>query len=548
MTAGAQTFAVSPLYTVLDEAVARYRHKYAIDFMDRRWTYEQLGDLVDQAARGFRQLGVKPGVKVGLCLPNTPYSVICFYAILKAGGTVVNYSPLYVERELRHQALDSETTIMVTLDVEKVYPKVASLLGETSVKTIVVCSLADVLPPLKSLLYRLFKRKERSTIPNDGRHVSFASLMANGAPFALDNLDPLTSIAVLQYTGGTTGVPKGAMLTHANLTANTAQSLDWLSGSASGDDRMMCVLPLFHIFALTVAMNVGLAIGAEMILVPRFEVNEFLEILLRKRPTYFPGVPTLYTAILNAVGDKPVDFSFIRVCMSGGAPLPVELATRFEALSGCKMVEGYGLTETSPVATGNSFSGATVKGSCGMPVGGTRIEIRSLTDATVAVPIGENGEVVIFGPQVMAGYWKNPEATAKTMIDGGLRTGDIGHLDATGYLYLVDRIKDMILCGGFNVYPRTIEEALYRHPAVAEAAVIGIDDPYRGQSPKAFVRLRDGMTVTVEELKAFLTDHLSPIEMPKVYEFRAELPKTAVGKLSKKELIEEEKAKNQRAA
>lgn len=529
--------------TILDQAVARFGGQCAIDFLGKRYTYAELGDLVDHAARGFQQLGVRKGVRVGLCLPNTPYFVICYYAVLKAGGIVVNYNPLYVERELKHQIQDSGTTIMVTLDLKQIYPKVAAMLDETCLERVVVCSMSGILPSVKSLLFSVLKRSEMADVPEDLHHVPFERLLANGGNPRAVEIQPLTDVAVLQYTGGTTGVPKGAMLTHANLTANAQQLLRWIPGMSVGQERMLGVLPLFHVFAMTVVMNLGISLGCELILVPRFELRQVLKLIARKRPTLFPGVPTIYTAINAAAATETFDLSSIRYCISGGAPLPVEVRTRFEELTGCKLVEGYGLSESSPVVTCNPLVGDAPLGSIGLPLDETIVEVRLPTDPSKILGIGERGEICVRGPQVMAGYWQRPEDTAQVFVDGALRTGDIGLRDKDGFLFLVDRIKDVILCGGFNVYPRMIEEALYQHPAVAEAVVIGIPDAYRGQAPKAFVRLREGAVAEPEEIKAFLADQISRIEMPKSIEIRDELPKTMIGKLSKKELVAEEMAR-----
>ena len=536
-----------PVSAILDQAVARYPEQSAIDFLGKRTTYGELGDLVERAARGFQQLGVRKGVRVGLCLPNTPYFVICYYAVLKAGGIVVNYNPLYVERELKHQITDSGTTIMVTLDLRQIYPKVAAMLEETCLERVVVCRMSAILPPVKSVLFSVLKRSEMAEVPEDLRHVPFERLVANEGKPRPVQIDPGTDVAVLQYTGGTTGVPKGAMLTHANLTANSEQIRRWMPEILAGQERVLGVLPLFHVFAMTVVMNLGITIGAELLLVPRFDLQQVLKLIGKRRPTLFPGVPTIYTAINNAAGHGGFDLSSIRYCISGGAPLPVEVRTRFEELTGCRLVEGYGLSESSPVVTCNPIDGVIKAASIGIPLDETVVEVRSTVDPTQVLGVGERGEICVRGPQVMAGYWQRPDDTANVFVDGALRTGDVGYRDEDGYLFLVDRIKDVILCGGFNVYPRVIEEALYLHPAVAEAVVIGIPDPYRGQAPKAFVRLREGAEADPDDIKAFLATQVSRIEMPKSVEIRDELPKTMIGKLSKKELVAEEQARAQEA-
>ncbi|HYH36700.1 MAG TPA: long-chain fatty acid--CoA ligase [Azospirillum sp.] len=530
---------------LFDAAAARFAARPCLDFLGRRYTYAEVADLVNRAAKGFQALGVGPGSKVGLCLPNTPYYVVCYFAVLKAGGTVVNYNPLYVERELAHQIEDSETDLMVTLDVKQVYPRVGAMLGTTRLKRIVVCRMDGILPTVKGWLFKVLKRSELANIPVDDTHVPFDVLLANDGKVRPVAVDPRTAIAVLQYTGGTTGVPKGAMLTHANLTANVQQVSAWFPGVKFGEERMLAALPFFHVFAMTVVMNLGLAAGVELILLPRFDVAQVLKTIAKRRPTLFPGVPTMYKALLGHPDLAKYPLTSIRYCLSGGAPLALELKRQFESVTGCVLVEGYGLSECSPVSSANPLTGVNKEGSIGMPLPGAVMEIRSLEDPAKPLPIGEKGEVVIAGPHVMAGYWKRPDDTAQTIVGGFLRTGDVGIMDEDGYIFLMDRLKDLIICGGYNVYPRVIEEAVYLHPEVEAVTVIGIPDDYRGQSPKAFVQRRKGSTLTAEALKEFLADKLSRIEMPKHIEFRDELPKTAIGKLSKKELIAEEKQKRE---
>ncbi|MFG1464361.1 long-chain fatty acid--CoA ligase [Xanthobacter sp. DSM 24535] len=535
-----------PVTDLLEVSVAEYGAHTALNFMGRKWTYTQLGAMVEAAAAGLQRLGVGKDTRVGLCLPNTPYSVIFYYAVLRAGGIVVNFSPLYVERELANQIRDSGTTIMVVPDLKVIHSRVAAVAEESGLKTIVVCPFAHILPWLKGLLFTLLKRKDMAQFSReDGRHLRYQDLVRGVGRPAPVSIDAQNDIAVLQYTGGTTGLPKGAMLTHANVTANARQVMAHVNCLEAGGEKMLGVLPLFHIFAMTTVMNIPIATGAEIILVPRFHLTDLLDTITRERPTVFPGVPTIYTAINNAPGLSKYDLSSLRFCISGGAPLPGEVRHRFEELSGCKLVEGYGLSETSPVLASNPPLGVIKDGSVGTVLPGTTIEIRDLADPKRLMPVGERGEVCARGPQVMAGYWNRPEETANAFVDGAFRTGDVGYFDADGYLFLVDRIKDLILCGGYNVYPRVIEEALYLHPAVGECVVIAVADAYRGQSPKAFVTLRAGMEATPEELLAFLATQVSKIEMPKAVEIRDSLPKTLVGKLSKKELVEEERRKDQ---
>jgi long-chain acyl-CoA synthetase len=459
-----------------------------------------------------------------LFLPNCPQFVICFFAALKAGATVISYSPLYAEDEIRNQINDSGTEIMITLDLEVLYPKIAKMVGTTTLRQLVVGTMQEVLPFPKSLLFPLVKRGDIAK--TSGAHeTSFADLIANdGNPTPVE-LDP-SDLAVLQYTGGTTGVPKGAMLSHANLYANAHQAMLWLEGVELGKERMMGVLPFFHIFALSVVMNLALLIGGAIIMHPRFELEAVLKDIVKRRPTLLPGVPTMYAAINNSPLTQGVDVASIKYCVSGGAPLPVEVKQRFEGITGCTVIEGYGLTETSPIAAA------------------TTITIVDRDDRSKEMPQGEKGEVCISGPQVMSGYWNQPAETENTLVNGRLHTGDIGYMDEHGYTFLIDRIKDLILVGGFNVFPRVVEEAIYQHTAVAEVTVVGLPDDIKGQRIKAFVKLADGAALTAEELQEFLSSKIGKHEMPKDIEFRDELPKTLVGKLSKKELVAEEAAKS----
>lgn len=528
---------------LFDEAAAKFGARPCIDFLGKTYSYAEIADLVARAAKGFQALGVGKGTRVGLCLPNTPYAVICYFAILRAGGTVVNFNPLYAPRELVHQIEDSGTHIMVTLDIAEIFDKVHRLLHESGLGRIVVCPMAGILPGVKKALFSLLKRGDLAKVPADDRHIPFARLIDNDGAPAPVAIAPAEDIAVLQYTGGTTGVPKGAMLTHANLTANTDQVRHWFVGMRPGEESLLGVLPLFHVFAMTTVMNFGISIGAEMILLPRFELKQLLKTVVSRKPTLFPAVPTIFNAISTAPETARFDLSSIKYCISGGAPLPIEVKRSFEALTGCVVVEGYGLTESSPVAVCNPLTGVNKPGSIGIPLPGTAVEIRDLEDRRKRMPQGERGEVCLLGPQVMKGYWGKPDETADTLVDGRLHTGDVGYMDEDGYTFLVDRIKDLILSGGYNVYPRNIEEAIYLHPSVAETIVIGIPDEYRGQSAKAFVTLRPGEELTEADLMEFLDDKLSPIEMPDEIEFRDELPKTMIGKLSKKELVEEEAVK-----
>ena len=528
-----------PLYKLLDDAANAYPDNPCLDFLGKSYSYRQVQDLVNRFARGLQKAGFSKGDRIGLFLPNCPFYVIAYFGILKAGGTVVNFNPLYVDHEIVKQMTDSGAIAMVTLDMPMMYDKLVAMFGRTQLKRLIVCRLADALPTLQKLLYPIVKAKDVARYPDDERHLRFDRLIADAAPPEPVFCNPTQDVAVLQYTGGTTGVPKGAMLTHANLYANALQAGLWFPGAQMGRERMLGVLPLFHVFAMTSVMNMILWKAGEIILLPRFELDQVLKIINDKKPTLFPAVPTIYTAINNHPRREKYDLSSIKFCISGGAPLPVDVKLKFEQVTGCKLVEGYGLSESSPVATCNPVEGPNKPGSIGLPMPQTMIDIMSLDDRDKPVARGDRGEICIRGPQVMKGYWNRPDESADALAGGRLHTGDVGYMDEEGYIFIVDRIKDLILAGGYNVYPRNVEEAIYQHPAVHECIVLGVPDTYRGQTVKAYIALKGGQSLTAEELRDFLQDKLSPIEMPKQVEFRDALPKTMIGKLSRKALLDE---------
>jgi long-chain acyl-CoA synthetase len=534
--------------SLLDKAAASWPQKVAIDFYDKTLTFAALHELASRAAKGLQALGVGPGVNVGLHLPNTPHYVICFFGVLMAGGRVANFSPLAAPRELERQIVDAEVKVMITLGITTLYPQIAALNGTAQFDTLVVCHLEDFLP---EPMVRAFVGPAVQRIAGAGRELDYSALIANDGAYTRHPHGPLEDeVAVLQYTGGTTGEPKGAMLTHANFAAVLDAYSYWTSASLeSGDDRALVVLPLFHIYGLSFLMLLAVRTGTQMIMHMRFDADRALADIARKKVTLFCGVPTMYTALINHPKIKEFDLSSLHVCASGGAPLPVEVLQQFKELTGITPREGYGLTETAPLGTLQVNDGAPRPGSVGLPAPHTIIEVVDIETGSQLMPPGAKGEICFRGPQVMKGYWKKPEATAEAFRGGRFHTGDIGFIDEDGFVTLVDRKKDMILSGGFNVFPRNIEEAIYEHPAVAEVTVIGIPDSYRGQSAKAFIALKPGQPAfTFDELKAFLTERLAKYEMPTEMEIRASLPRTPVGKLSKKELVAEELAKRKAAA
>ncbi len=538
---------LSAVQDILTGSAKRWPSNPALEFMGHRITFAEFDGLVNRAAKGFQALGVKPGVHVGLFLPNSPHYPIAFFGVLRAGGVVVNYSPLDAEKVLEHKVDDSETDILVTLDLAALYPQMSGLLGKTRIRHLVIGDLAEFSAHPTGVRAHLTAAKQLADVTPDPRHVSFAQLLDNdGLPHPYPVGDPAEAIAVLQYTGGTTGRPKGAILTHANLTAAVEQALQGTkSVLIPGAERVLGVLPPFHIYALTVVMLLGVRLGAEVVLLVRFDPEAAMKEIEAKKISLFPGVPTMFVALLHHPAAKHADLRSLKSCTSGGAPLPLEVQHAFERFSGCRLAEGWGMTETAAIGTFTPVPGKQKAGSCGVPQPGIDFKFLSIADSKTYVAQGERGEICLSGPNIMSGYWKNPQATADVMTaDGYMRTGDVGYMDEDGYIFIVDRTKDMILSGGFNVYPRNIEEAIYQHPAVEAVSVIGVDDPYRGQAAKAFIKLKPGATaMSLDEMKGFLKDKLGKHEMIAAMEIRPDLPRTLVGKLSKKELYEEEAKK-----
>ena len=541
-----QNFEPVAMADLLAASVSRHRDRPCTNFLGKKLTYGEIGRLVDRTAAGLQRLGVKRGTKVGLVMPNCPTFIIYYYATLKAGGTIINYNPLYTLDELKFQVADSDTELMVTLDLRVLFDKVEGLMAAGTLKRAIVASFPALLPAAKSVLFRLFRGKELAHPTQSSAAANIvldADVPADPATLRAPVIDPDEDVAVLQYTGGTTGTPKGAMLTHANISINCQQGAAWATNLKEGEERALAALPFFHVFAMTAVMNFSLQEGAELVIMPRFVLDDAMKLIDKAKPTVMPGVPTMFNAMLNHPKLATFDLSSLKYCVSGGAALPVEVKEKFERLTGCKVVEGYGLSEASPSVTCNPVEGPVKAGSIGQPLPGTIVSLRDLADPTKEVPLGEKGEICVKGPQVMKGYWKRPEETANQFVGDFLRTGDVGIMDAEGFIFIVDRIKDLIICSGYNVYPRRIEEAVYEHPAVEEVTVIGIKDEYRGEAPKAFIKLKAGMTATEADILKHLESKLSKIEMPKEIEFRAELPKTMIGKLSKKELKAEEAAR-----
>lgn len=539
----AEIFPPLPVFALMDQARERYGERPAFDFFGKKWNWAQIADLSERFAAGLQRLGVGPGARVGLFLPNTPYYLVAYYAILRVGAIVVNYNSLYAERELRGQIEDSGTSLMITLDLKMLYDKTHAMLHGSRLEKTIVCRFTDILPFPKNHLFRLLKGKDIAEIePHEGRVLWFDSILAEeGAKPAPVAVDPARDIALLQYTGGTTGIPKGAALTHHNVAVNAEQCARWFFDAKPGQERMLGVLPFFHVFAMTAVMNLSVRLGFEIIATPRFDLEETLRLIHKKKPHYFPAVPAIYNAINTHPNIKKYDLSSLRYCISGGAPLPVEVKKSFERNTGCTLVEGYGLTEASPVVCVNPIRGENRAGSIGLPLPGTELRVVAQEGGRTPSAHGERGELCVRGPQVMAGYWNRPDETEKVLIEGWLHTGDIAVLDEDGYVYIVDRLKDMIITNGYNVYPRNVEEAVYLHPSVEECIVAGVPDKARGEAVKIWIKLKTGRRMTAEDLREFLMDKLSPMEIPRQVEFRDKpLPRTLIGKLSRKDILAEE--------
>ena len=536
-----QAYAPLSMPALFAQSVAVHGPRPLVDFMGRQFSYAALYAEAQAFAAGLQRLGIAKGDRIGLYLPNVPIYVSAYYGAMIAGATVVNFSPLYTVDELAAQVADSGTRLLVTVDVASLLPTALKVLEGSALEMLVVGSLAEMLPWLKSAALRLVGRKALAPIPAAPDVLRWRDVLDTAMPQEVA-LDPEHDLALLQYTGGTTGTPKGAMLTHQNLTANARQivAIDPHSGDR---DMIMGVLPLFHVFANATVLNRTVANGGCIAMLPRFDAGQALKAIERTKATAMPGVPTMYQALLDHPRLSKTDFSSLRVCISGGAPLPAPVKARFEAATGARLVEGYGLTESSGVATTNPYEGDDRTGTIGQPLPATRLRLLDKEDPTRDAPQGEPGELAVSGPQVMQGYWQRPDAAAEAFAirDGErwLRTGDVAVFDAQGYARIVDRIKDMIAVGGFKVFPSQVEAVLVQHPAVKEALVIGVTDPYRGESPRAFVTLSEGTTISGDALMDWLNARLGKHERVDAVMVRAVLPKTMIGKLDRKALREE---------
>ncbi len=533
-----QSFAPLAMTSLFEASVAANPTAPLVDFYGRIYTYAAMLAEARAFAAGLQAIGVAKGDRVGLFLPNVPIYIPAYFGAMLAGATVVNFSPLYTAGELEVQVADSGTRVLVSLDVPALLPTAVQVLRESALERLIVGRLARMLPRLQGIGLRLFKRKDLTPVPVAPDICEWHDMLSRNPPRPVA-IDPEHDLALLQYTGGTTGTPKGAMLTHQNLSANARQIVA-VDPHSHERDMIVGVLPFFHVFANACVLNRTVLDGGCIAMLPRFDAVQCLKTIARTRATSMPGVPTMYQALLDHPDIGKTDFTSLLVCISGGAPLPAPVKQRFEAVTGANLVEGYGLTETSGVVSSNAFEGEDRPGSIGHPFPGTRLRLLDKEDPAQDAPPGEPGELAIQGPQVMQGYWNRPEAAAEafaTRDDGRwLRTGDIAEIDDQGYVRIVDRSKDMIAVGGFKVFPSQVEAVLLQHPAVKEALVIGVPDPYRGEAPRAFVTLTGTEDTTGEALRDWLNARLGKHERVDAVVLRDSLPKTMVGKLDRKAL------------
>jgi long-chain acyl-CoA synthetase len=548
-----------PLQQLLVDSAQKYPANVALRFVlkylplglkiQSTLTYRQLDEATDRFAVALQRLGVRKGDRVSIMLPNVPQQVIAYFGIIKAGAIVVNTNPTYTPRELQHQLQDSGAETMVVLS--GLYERLAQIRDQTQVKNVII---ADIPESLSWPFSRLVEKQVRASgimrdVPGAPGIQRFYELLkgASGKPTPTPTAPD--DVVLFQYSGGTTGTPKAAMLTHRNLVSNAAQMQAWFVAAEAGKEKVLGALPFFHVYGMTVAMLFALSTGAELIITPDpRNINLILEIIHNERVTLYPGVPAMYVGLINHPKVKEYNLRSVKACLSGGAALPIEVAQQFKSITGGSLVEGFGMTESSPVATANPINGEVRIGSIGLPVPNTEVCVVSLDpspDGTYPpLPVGQEGELLLRGPQVMKGYWNRPDETGNTINrEGWLHTGDIAKMDEDGYLYIVDRKKDLIIASGYNVVPREVEEVLFMHPAVREAAVAGVPDPKRGETVKAYVVLKEGQSVKEEEIRAFCKENLAPYKVPALIEFRDDLPKSQVGKVLRRLLVEEEKAK-----
>jgi long-chain acyl-CoA synthetase len=536
--------------TTMPQALARSAQKYAeniaLIFMGKKISYATLDRMVNRFAKALRALGVKKGDTVALVLPNIPQVVIANYATWRIGAVAALNNPLYTERELQYQLDDSDATIVITLDL--LLPRILNIKPNTKIRHIITCHINDYLPfPLKQLFPYVRKNMYRK-VKSLNDVSQFLDLMKQYDDTPVKDESSWDDVATLLYTGGTTGTSKGVMLTHANMSCNVQQLRSWFYDLKEGEGSMMGIFPFFHSAGFTGIQNMTIWGGWTDILIPRPEPGVIIEQMKKFKPTFVPGVPTIFIGLLNNPEFKKMDLSFIKGFIAGAAPLPLETIKQLKELTGGDIINIYGLTEISPMGTGSPWKGNIKPGTVGIPLPSTQIKIVDVESGTKEMEIGQSGEICFKGPQVMKGYYKKPEETAAVLKDGWLYTGDIGTIDEDGYLTIVDRKKDMIISSGYNIFPLEIDEILFQHPKILEACTIGVPDAYRGEAPKAFVVVKPGDQLTKEEIIAYCKEKLAPYKVPKEIEFIDALPKSAIGKILRKEVREMERKKREQIA
>ncbi|MCP3921155.1 MAG: long-chain fatty acid--CoA ligase [Desulfobacterales bacterium] len=533
----------SCLPKLLELSASKYPGKTALTFQGYTLTYAKLLEMVNIFATFLNEMGIKKGDSVAILLPNTIPCVVSYYALMKIGAVTVMNNPLYTDKELEHQFNDSGAKVLITLDL--LGNRMIDLREKTGIKEIVISSIGDYLPFPKNILFPLVGKKKglAADVKSADNLYRWKDIIAKYPPNPPEVNVDFDDLAMYQYTGGTTGVSKGVMLTHSNLSKQVQQVNAWFPEFKDGDEVMMGALPFFHIFGLSTSMNYAISKGWNLVLVPKPQPDPLIDTMRKFKPSFVPLVPTMYIGMLNHPDIDKTDLSFVKGCFSGSAPLPLEIIKDFESKTGVIVSEGFGLTESCPVTHINPFGGKWKIGSIGLPVADTECKIVDLDNGVDEVPVGEPGELCVKGPQVMKGYHNKPDATEDTLRDGWLYTGDIAKMDEEGYFFIVDRKKDLILSGGYNVYPRDIDEALYEHPLVQEACAIGIPHPTRGEAIKVFVVMKEGKTATQEELISYCGERLAKYKLPTEIEFRDELPKTNVGKILRKDLRAENQNK-----
>ena len=519
----------------LHRTAQRFPDQPALIFMGTSITYADLEGLVNRFARALQALGVKKGDKVAMVLPNIPQLVIAEYAVFRIGGVNVMNNPLYTEHELTYQLNDSDSTVLITMDM--FFPMAEKLQANTGAKQVILCAMAEYLPePLKPMF-------PPTEFPARSGFSRFMDLIMDQPDMPVENIPSLDDLGALIYTGGTTGVSKGVMLSHANISFNTQQFRSWLTGFKDGEERSLGIFPFFHAAGWTGIQNTCIYAGWTDILVPRPEPDRIMDLIEKFKPTMLPGVSTIYVALLNSERFRKMDLSFLKAYLTGSAPMAVETIRMLKELRDVPMVNVYGLTEITPMGTATPWGGDEKPGTVGIPIPNTDLKIVDLETGSKELKPGESGEICFKGPQVMMGYYKKPEETAKVIKDGWLMTGDVGFMDADGYITIVDRTKDIIIASGFNIYPKEIDELLMTHPKILEVCTIGVPDAYRGETVKVFVVTKPGQTMTEEDVRAFCRETLAAYKIPKLVEFMDTLPKSAVGKILRRELRDKESKK-----